>query len=68
MNRNHSLSRKLLTQHLIEYVASSREDLFRQMDGKTFKRFNGEVATLNLTGQTVISFQYDGEGTSARRT
>ena len=31
-----------LSQHLIDYVASSEDDLFRQMQGKTFKRFNGE--------------------------
>ncbi len=45
-----------LTQHLIDYVASSPEDLFRQMQGKSFKRFNGESATLNLTGQPVVGF------------
>src|SRR5713101_8745874 len=27
-----------LSQHLIDYVASSEEDLFRQAEGKTFKR------------------------------
>src|ERR1700716_4105105 len=31
-----------LSQHLIEYVASNEEDLFRQIQGKTFKRFNGQ--------------------------
>jgi membrane-bound serine protease (ClpP class) len=46
-----------LSQHLIEYVASSREDLFRQLQGKSFKRFNGETATLNLAGQTVVPFE-----------
>lgn len=45
-----------LTQHLIDYVASSPEDLFRQMQGKPFKRFNGEPATLNLAAQAVIPF------------
>lgn len=45
-----------LSQHLIDYVASSEEDLFRQIDGKTFKRFNGETTTLRLTGQPVVSF------------
>jgi membrane-bound serine protease (ClpP class) len=45
-----------LAQHLIDYVASSPEDLFRQMQGKSFKRFNGESATLNLTGQPVVPF------------
>jgi len=45
-----------LTQHLIEYVASSPEDLFRQMKGKPFKRFNGESATLDLDGQPLVPF------------
>ncbi|HVN21141.1 MAG TPA: nodulation protein NfeD [Dongiaceae bacterium] len=45
-----------LTQHLIDYVASSPEDLFRQMKGKSFKRFNGETATLDLEGQPIVPF------------
>ncbi|MGA2101437.1 MAG: nodulation protein NfeD [Candidatus Sulfotelmatobacter sp.] len=46
-----------LTQHLIDYVATSPEDLFRQMQGKSFKRFNGESATLNLSGQPTVAFE-----------
>lgn len=46
-----------LAQRLIDYVASSPEDLFRQMEGKTFKRFNGETAQLNLVGQPMIPFE-----------
>jgi membrane-bound serine protease (ClpP class) len=45
-----------LAQHLIDYVAPTPEDLFRQMQGKTFKRFNGESGTLNLTGQPIVAF------------
>jgi membrane-bound serine protease (ClpP class) len=45
-----------MAQHLIEYVASSPEDLFRQMKGKSFKRFNGESATLDLEGQPIVPF------------
>lgn len=45
-----------LSQHLIDYVASSQDDLFRQMQGKSFKRFNGETATLNLEGQSMVLF------------
>jgi membrane-bound serine protease (ClpP class) len=45
-----------LAGHLIDYVASSPEDLFRQMQGKTFKRFNGESASLNPTGQPIVLF------------
>src|SRR6266850_8332633 len=35
-----------LSQHLIDYVASSEEDLFRQMESKPFKRFNGKEVAL----------------------
>jgi membrane-bound serine protease (ClpP class) len=45
-----------LAQHLIDYVASSPEDLFHQMQGKPFKRFNGEPATLNLAGERIVPF------------
>lgn len=45
-----------LSQHLIDYVASSDEDLFRQMQGKTVKRFDGQSVTLNLMGQTIRPF------------
>lgn len=45
-----------LAQHLIDYVASSPEDLFRQMKGKPFKRFTGESATLDLEGQPIVPF------------
>jgi membrane-bound serine protease (ClpP class) len=45
-----------LTQHLIEYVASNEGDLLRQIDGKSFKRFNGQDVTLKLAGQPISSF------------
>jgi len=45
-----------LSQHLIDYVASSEDDLFRQLEGKSFKRFNGQEATLRLAGQPVVPF------------
>jgi membrane-bound serine protease (ClpP class) len=45
-----------LSQHLIDYVASSEEDLFHQMEGKGFKRFNGQEVTLKLTGQPIMPF------------
>lgn len=45
-----------LSQHLIDYVASTPEDLFRQMQGKPFKRFSGETASLNLSGQPIVPF------------
>jgi membrane-bound serine protease (ClpP class) len=45
-----------LSQHLIDYVASSEQDLFHQMDGKSFKRFTGQEVALNLTGQPIVPF------------
>jgi membrane-bound serine protease (ClpP class) len=45
-----------LAQHLIDYVASSPDDLFRQLQGKPFKRFDGESAALNVVGQPVVAF------------
>src|SRR5579871_1987921 len=46
-----------LAQHLIDYVASNPEDLFHQMQGKSFKRFDGASASLNLAGQPVVRFE-----------
>ena len=46
-----------LAQHLIDYVASTPEDLFRQMQGKPFKRFHGETLTLNLSGQPTVEYK-----------
>jgi membrane-bound serine protease (ClpP class) len=45
-----------LAQHVIDYVASSEDDLFRQMEGKSFKRFNGQEVTLKLSGQPIVPF------------
>src|ERR1700722_19744747 len=45
-----------LSQHLIDYVASSEEDLFRQIDSKSFKRFDGQEVTLKLYGQPIVPF------------
>src|SRR5271163_52192 len=45
-----------LSQHLIDYVASSEEDLFRQIDSKSFKRFNGQEVTLKLSGQPIAPY------------
>src|ERR1700692_718266 len=42
--------------HLIDYVASSEADLFRQMENKTFKRFNGQEVSLKISGQPVVPF------------
>ncbi len=45
-----------LSQHLIDYVAANDDDLIRQIDGKSFKRFNGETVTLKLSGQPLSLF------------
>jgi len=45
-----------LDKKLVDYVAPDEKDLFRQLSGKPFKRFNGETATLNLNGQPVRDF------------
>src|SRR5271166_5450824 len=45
-----------LAQHLIDYVASSEDDLFRQIEGKSFRRFNGQEVTLKLSGQPIAPF------------
>jgi membrane-bound serine protease (ClpP class) len=45
-----------LAQHLIDYVASSEDDLFRQIDSKRFKRFDGKEVTLKLSGQPIAPF------------
>ncbi|MGA9978261.1 MAG: nodulation protein NfeD [Candidatus Sulfotelmatobacter sp.] len=46
-----------LAQHLIDYVATNEEDLFRQIASKPIKRFDGKTVTLNLTGQPIIPFE-----------
>lgn len=46
-----------LSQHLIDYVASSEEDLFKQLDGKTIKRFDGSQTTLHLSSPLVTSYE-----------
>lgn len=45
-----------LSQRLIDYVAPSADDLFKQLQGKQIKRFNGQTVTLNLVGQSVRPF------------
>lgn len=45
-----------LSQHLIDYIAVNENDLFKQMEGKPVKRFNGQETTLNLVGQPVVPF------------
>ncbi len=37
-----------LDKKLIEYIAPNEQDLFHQLNGKSFKRFNGTTVTLSL--------------------
>jgi len=46
-----------LDKKLIEYVAADEQDLFRQLSGKSFRRFNGSTVTLNLAGQPVRDYR-----------
>src|SRR6202451_3203066 len=45
-----------LSQKLIDYVAPTEDDLFKQMQGKPVKRFDGKTVTLNLVGEPVVNF------------
>jgi membrane-bound serine protease (ClpP class) len=42
-----------LDKKLVDYIATDEQDLFRQLSGKTVKRFNGTTLTLNLAGQPI---------------
>jgi membrane-bound serine protease (ClpP class) len=46
-----------LSDKLIDYVASSEDDLFRQIASRPIKRFDGKVVTLDLVGQPVHVFE-----------
>ncbi len=46
-----------LDKKLIDYVAPSEQDLFRQMNGNSFKRFDGATATLDLIGQPIRDYE-----------
>ena len=39
-----------LQQHLIDIVAKDQDDLFRQLEGRTIKRFDGKQVKLHLVG------------------
>jgi membrane-bound serine protease (ClpP class) len=45
-----------LTQKLIDYVAPTEDDLFKQIASKPVKRFDGQSVTLNLAGQPIRIF------------
>ena len=45
-----------LKEKLIDLVAPSEQDLFKQLDGRTITRFTGEKVTLHLAGKPVREF------------
>jgi membrane-bound serine protease (ClpP class) len=45
-----------LSQKLIDYVASSEQDLLKQIQGKPVKRFNGQTVTLHLAGEPIRDY------------
>ena len=46
-----------LQQHLIDVVARDQDDLFRQLDGRMVKRFDGKQVKLHLAGDSVDDMQ-----------
>ena len=49
--------KEALDQHLIDYVARDQDDLFKQIEGKPIKRFDGRTTTLNVVGAPVVELQ-----------
>ena len=49
--------KEALDNHLIDYIASTQDDLFQQISGKPIKRFDGKSVTLNLVGAHVVDMQ-----------
>ena len=45
-----------LDKKLIEYISPNEQDLLRQVNGKSFKRFNGTSATLDLVNQPIRDY------------
>jgi membrane-bound serine protease (ClpP class) len=46
-----------LKNHLIDIVAANEQELFKQLNGKLIKRFNGQEIALNLTGEPVRNYE-----------
>ncbi len=42
-----------LKQNLIDVIAANQEELFKQLEGRNIKRFDGSTATLHLVGKPV---------------
>ena len=46
-----------LNDKLIDYIAPTAEDLFKQMQGKPVRRFNGASVKLDLAGKVMLPFE-----------
>lgn len=46
-----------LAQHMVDFVAPSESDLFRQLRGTSVRRFDGATVTLNLVNEPIYPFQ-----------
>src|SRR3984957_16435307 len=46
-----------LDKKLIEYIAPTEQDLFHQLSGKSFKRFDGRTVTLSLDSQPITDYK-----------
>jgi membrane-bound serine protease (ClpP class) len=46
-----------LNNKLIDYIAATPDDLFRQLQGKPVRRFNGASVKLDLVGQAIQPFE-----------
>jgi membrane-bound serine protease (ClpP class) len=42
-----------MAQHLVDYIATDDNDLFRQLEGKTITRFDGSKTVLHLAGKPI---------------
>jgi membrane-bound serine protease (ClpP class) len=49
--------KEMLDQKMIDLVASSREDLLHQLNGRTIKRFDGSKSTLALDNPAIVPFE-----------
>lgn len=49
--------KEALENHLIEFVASSDQDLIRQLDGRQITRFDGRTQVLHLSGVEIVNYE-----------
>lgn len=49
--------KEALDQHLVDLIASSEQDLLKQLDGREVTRFNGDKVKLNLGSVEVVEYE-----------